>query len=470
MSRLTLPNHPEAETSVLGAILLRENDALAQVDLEPDAFFDPKHRAIFEAMRVIADRGGKVEILGVEAELARREVLRSVGGLEYLSKLLHEAFTDANIAHYAALVAEAARKRAVISGLSDALELARKGSDADEVLEAAYANLNRVGLGQRDNARSIGEWTKVALQRLNDATAATSAGGLVGIPTGLRDVDAQLGGLRRGIVTLLGARPSAGKSAIARVIAGGAHRAGVGGHVFQMEDTGDVYAMRELSDRSHVNLHALNTGRVNSADVSAVLTHAEDLHRAGGWIVDDSAALSSAQIAMRVRKHKRANRTGLVVVDYVQLMSEPSVKSPREMDRLTFAIRGLARIAREEDVAMLVLSQLSRKLEDRPDKRPNLADLRESGELEQVARVVLFPFRPEVYAKTPAEKAALRGQASLIVAKNTHGKAHFEIPLYWDGATATYRDAVEEEAPADDAPPHDDTEHYGSGNRGRWPA
>jgi len=243
-------------------------------------------------------------------------------------------------------------------------------------------------------------------------------------------------------VTIVAGRPSHGKSSLTRTIADNANLAGCGVHVFSPEDRKNTYGMRLLADRSRVDLGRLRTMKgVTKGELNAIMDAANGVYQRRNWLVDDSAGLTSAQMAMRIRRRRRGNQTRLVVVDYIQLVRE----SARDMkDSVGLSIKNLAQVARDENVAMLVLSQLSRDVERRIDKRPQLSDLRETGELEQVAESVVFVMQPTKYLNPEStgdseEMEKWTGKGLAIVAKHKNSSTGQAV-LAWDGPTATYRD------------------------------
>lgn len=423
-------HHTLAERSLIAAVL-RDDTLLDRVDLPSDAsreFHDMRHGAVWRALHVlhvgkkpVGDPALIIDALGGEAEAV---------GEEFVLDLFCASTDIDNAAHYAEQIREAALTRRVLAELG---ELRTNDLGGSDLVAAALQRLSGLG-GQRAPDAGV-PMSRLAQDVLNDVVAAQVrqeiGGGTWGLPTGLPELDGILGGLQRGVVTILAGRPSMGKSSLARTLADNvAGVAGCGGaHVFSLEDSRRAYAIRVLSDRSRVPLRQIRGLSLKSHALADLQHAATDLGDRANWIVDDSTGLSASQIAMRVRRHKDALKTAIVVVDYVQLLREPTARGDKRREVDT-AMEGLVDLARKEDVALVLLSQLSRKCDERDDKRPLLSDLRESGTLEQGADAVLFLYRPDVYGE--------QGPAELIVRKNKHGQQG-TVKLSFDGPTATYR-------------------------------
>lgn len=411
------------EQAVIGAVLLRP-DALAEVDLEASEFAHPGHQLVWAAIRRLTARGTHVDALTLEGELGAD--IERCGGLPYLAELATGTPTADGIASYARVVAEAALTRRVIDALARA---SQSGKIGDDLLQYASGLLGAAGGTATSGGKAAGDWAREALLSLGrrQEAQARGEGGLTGVPTGFAELDAILGGLQRGVVTILAGRPSHGKSALARCIADYVSGpCGLGVHYFSHEDSGEALTLRSLSSLSGVELHRIRSLDLGRLDTQALTGAAENLASRRTWWIDDTAGMSSAQIASAVRRRARDLGTQLVVVDYVQLMSERGGKDRR--DSLERAIEGLVALARRDHLAVLALSQLSR--ENERDKRPPaLHDLRESGALEQAADAVLFVHRVE-------DRQDVR---QVLVRKNKHGPLA-ELWVDWDPPRATFRD------------------------------
>jgi replicative DNA helicase len=319
---------------------------------------------------------------------------------------------------YAAEIAEAGLTRRLRVALS---ELAGSQLEGEELLEAAVREVSVAGQKRADVGKPMVEWVTTAVKRLGEQVDRRNRGESAGLGllTGLADLDHLTGGLRPGAVTILGGRPSMGKSSLARCIA---ERVAceVGVHYFSHEDAGESLALRAVGARAELPVHRLMSLDIRGRDMGALLG-ASGEYASLRWWVDDSAGLSSEQISLRVRRRKRQLETGLVVVDYVQLLRERRAKDRRQ--EVEQAAGGLVRLARDEGVAVLLLSQLSRASEQAGgDRRPQLWHLRETGALEQVADSVWLVHRDEKQ----------RGVLEVLVRKNKHGPCG-KVDLAWRG-------------------------------------
>jgi replicative DNA helicase len=424
---------PEAERSILTACMLLGGEAVARAELADEAFFDPKHRVVWQAINRLAVENKQPDPVLVLDELERIGKVGIVGGIGFLSDLMAETPTGTNVEHYAAIVRDLHLQREVRVAIGDLISDASKNErNGAAMLESLYEIASRLAkqVGG-DVGKSIGDWTKLALSRL-EKLAQTDGGATFGISTGLEDLDEILGGLMPGNVTILGGRPSMGKSALARTIADGINARGIGVHVFSVEDSGESYALRALADHGRLDLARLMKGQVQRGDMEPLQRATGELFERRAWWVDDVTGVSAEQIALRVRRLKRELGTQLVVVDYLQLLVEPKARD--KMEEVSRAAESLARLARSEGVAVLALSQLSRDCERRPDKRPIAADLRETGVLEQIAYAICFCYRDEVY--DPRSPDA--GVAEVLVRKNKNGRTG-TVKLRWDGPSTAFR-------------------------------
>lgn len=419
----------DAERSVLGAVLLRNQALDAVANLAPEHFHDPKNREVFAAYRALAEASKPIDPVTVERQLEQAGKLKAVGGIAYLTDLLGLVPTADNVAAYATIVRRAAAERELAAGLAEALGKLR---GHDDVLDEVVQDISRLaadthdGVGGEDRHATMAElapavWSEMR-ERIDHATTS-------GIPTGFPSLDVMVH-LRPNVLSILGGRTSTGKSAFARSIADNVSVRGVGVHYFSLEDAREMLVERQLADMARVNLHALGSGMTaQKAGDLAIAVNA--LSKRRSWAVDDAADMTPQQIGAAVRRRKAELRTELVVVDYVQLVR---AEGKNEVERVTNATRGLLRVAREEHVALLLLSQIGRETE-KENRAPRLSDLSWSGALEQKASVVLLLHRE----KGDASKWEA-SRAHCIVAKNKHGKKDVTVELHFDEATATWRD------------------------------
>lgn len=446
-----LPHNFDAERAILGAVLLRSS-ALDDVDLAPDDFYDPRHREIFAAMRELADARKPVDSLLVEEHLKRSGKLAGVGGLAFLSDLLANVATADNIAHYAAIVRDKALALRLIQTASG---IAAKGfgdyGTADEYIDEAWRALSQLAALRPTGCRPVAEVVKLRVKAMIERAEKRARGeqALEVVPTGFPVVDRQLdGGLPTGVVSVLGGDPSDGKSAFAKSIAKNAALAGYGVIVFSPEDTKEVYGDRVVAEMGNVPLRAIRSGRdLTRLDVASAVALELPAH----WVIDDTAGLDTPAIRRIVRRQKRAHPIHLAVLDYAGKFRDGG-RHASLYDRITAVAEGAADLARQENIAVLLLSQLSRD-HVKEKRRPQMQDLRQSGELEANARVIALLHRLR------DKQGRWHGMTELLLPKVTNGEAGVVVLLEMDKPRATYHEAAEQPTPstapeADPRPPH----------------
>jgi replicative DNA helicase len=444
---LATSHNVDAEASVLGAVMLR-SDVLDDLALTEWDFFHLPHHALFAAMRTLRARKQPVDAITVSDELQRTGHLAAVGGLSALSEMVRRTPTADNVEHYARIVADHALRRRVAIAVAEVEAAAAKDDQpGEQLLGALLTTLGAVELPRRDESLTMREAAKKCFLELGQAIDAKRRGEIVSLKlrTGIGSLDALLrGGLPVGNVTILAGRPSQGKSALARSIADQVNAAGDGVHVFSTEDTTKAYVMRALADHGDVDLAKLWDLDVNELEWRRVSVAADTLFQRDRWVIDEARGLTIAELQLRVRRKRRANRTKLVVIDYAQIIRAPG---ERQHERIAAVSQGAADLAREEGCAVLLLSQLNRENEKREGNRPTLADLRGAGELEQDADVVLMVHRPEYYLrkqdlddpKVAKQLELWAGLGLVICEKNKNGPTG-QVSLGWDAKSATYRD------------------------------
>jgi replicative DNA helicase len=428
----------DLEKTILGTAVVHP-DVLDVVDLTQEDFFKPQHRDLWDVLRHLREQGAPTDPVAIAHQLERRGKLAAFGGMTAINGLIDFSVPAASVDHYSAQVAEAALTRRLRAALSNALQL--EGSDLlAKVQEIAGAAHSR----RKTNGLPIGAWAEQVYRETAEALEAKEAGqaGLCGsgLSTGLVGLDGLLGGIKPGVLTVVAGRPSHGKSALMAGVADAVTASGAGGvHVFSMEDTGRAYARRLMAKRARINLNKFSTLDFERGDMRRLSATVEDLAARNRWFVDDLPGLSSQEVSMLVRVKKRELGTVLVIVDYVGIMREPGTHS--EMEKITQATRNLVTLARRENIAVVMLSQLSRKCEERPrnERRPVLSDLRQSGDIEQEAEAVMFVYRDVLYEDEPRKQLEMEHAAEIIVRKNKNGvtgTAH----LHWDGPTTSFSD------------------------------
>ena len=415
------PQNLEAETSVLGAILLSEqalDGVVVDVKLRPDDFYRQRHRLIFRAMLRLKEKSDPqpVDALTVSEELGRTGELEEAGGTAYIHSLPSMVPAAGNARHYAGIV----KGHAVMRQLLDATREIQERvfsfpGEPRELLEQAEAALFRIGHEDRSSElRAIEDVLHEELDKLELVSREGLA--LTGTPSGFKDIDELTGGFQPGNLVVLAARPSMGKSALVTNIAENAaidHDRPVA--LFSLEMSETELAQRFIASQAKLNGDDLRKGRVKPDRWPKVVKATQKL-AASPLFVDDSSDLGIMELRAKARRLHARRPLGLVIVDYLQLMRpEPGVDS--RVEQIGQISRGLKILARELEVPVIAVSQLSRAVEARPDKRPLLSDLRESGQIEQDADLVMFIYRDEYYNRDSERP----GEADVIVAKHRNG-------------------------------------------------
>ena len=415
-----LPHNLEAERCILGAVLL-DNHALnsAVERLRSEDFFLPQHRQIFERMVQLSEKQQAIDTITLMEDLSRRGELESAGGVAYLSQLADGLPRVSNVDHYARIVKEKAILRGLIYSAAAIQEQAlAAGDDADVILDRAESAIFQLA-EDRVKAGLIGvkELVKDGFERLEKIFSEGRR--ITGLGTGYAGLDNELAGLQPSELVILAARPSMGKTALALNIAENValrHREPVA--IFSLEMSKESLLLRLLASEARVDAHKFRTGHMNKDDwgkVTAALAHLGD---APIWI-DDSASSTVLEMGAKARRLKRDRGLSLMIVDYLQLVTPTgSRRSSNRQEEVSGISRALKGLAKELKIPVVVLSQLTRAPE-REDRKPQLADLRESGAIEQDADVVLFINRPNFYkTDIPDEE---RAKAELIIAKQRNG-------------------------------------------------
>jgi replicative DNA helicase len=412
------PHDLQAEESLIGAMLLSRDAIAAAVETcKPEDFYRPAHGYIFDAICSLYAQGAPADPVTVADELRRADLLGPAGGPGNLVALQADTPAISNAHRYARIVAEHALLRRLIGAASEIAELGYSlPEDVAGALDRAEAIV--FDIAERhvtDSTRPLHELLSAAVEHLENLQA--SGDTVTGVPTGYRDLDQKLSGLQPGSLVIVGARPSMGKTSFA--LGAAAHAATekrLPVLFFSLEMSHLELTQRLLCTEAKVDSSRLRDRALPQSDWPKLMDAITELAEAPLFI-DDNPSLSVMEIRAKARRLKSRAGLGLVVVDYLQLMSTRNGSPEYRQFEVAEVSRGLKVLARELDVPVLALSQLSRALEGRSDKRPMLADLRESGSLEQDADVVLFIYRDEVYSKDPQAK----GLAEVIVAKHRNG-------------------------------------------------
>jgi replicative DNA helicase len=412
------PHNLDAEQSLLGAMLLsRDAIAAAEETCTADDFYKPAHSHIFDAIHTLYARGEPADPVTVADELSRAGLLEMVGGLSALITLQADTPATTNAARYARIIEEHALLRRLIAVAGEISEMGYSVPEdvtaaVDEAESLVFAVAERRVVDSLKPLRSLLEASLDRLERMFDRDQA-----ITGVPTGYVDLDERLYGLQPSSLVIVGARPGMGKTSFALGIAAhAAMEAQVPTLVFSLEMAHDELTQRLLVSEARVDSGRIRNGRLHESDWPKISQAVARLGDAPLFI-DDNPNLTVMEMRAKARRLKaREGGLGLIIVDYLQLMSSRASVENRQIE-VSAISRGLKILARELEVPVVALSQLSRALEARADKRPILADLRESGSLEQDADVVLFLYRDELYNAESAD----RGSAEVIVAKHRNG-------------------------------------------------
>lgn len=426
LEALKLPPHSvEAEQSVLGGLLL-ENDALDKIGdiLSPSDFYRHDHRLIFEHISKLIEHNKPADIVTVAESLENSAELSGVGGIAYLGALAQNTPTAANIRRYAEIVRERAVMRKLVevgSGIAESA-YSPQGRDAQQLLDEAEARIFQIAEGGKKNSEGFVD-IKVLLpqvaDRIDQLFQRDNPSDVTGVPSGFADLDSMTSGLQPGDLVIVAGRPSMGKTAFSLNMAENvALDTGLPVAVFSMEMAATQLAMRMIGSVGRLDQHRMRTGRLEDEDWVRLTTALGRLNDAPIFI-DEGAGLTSFDLRARARRlHRQCGKLGLIVVDYLQLMSAPANRQgENRATEISEISRSLKSLAKELDVPVIALSQLNRSVEQRPDKRPVMSDLRESGAIEQDADVILFIYRDEVYNPDSPDK----GTAEIIIAKQRNG-------------------------------------------------
>lgn len=426
LEALKLPPHSvEAEQSVLGGLLL-ENEALDKIGdiLSSSDFYRHDHRLIFEHIAKLIEHNKPADIVTVAESLENSAELSAVGGIAYLGALAQNTPTAANIRRYAEIVRERAVMRKLVevgSGIAESA-YSPQGRDAQQLLDEAEARIFQIAEGGKRNSEGFTD-IKILLpqvaDRIDQLFQRDNPNDVTGVPSGFTDLDSMTSGLQPGDLVIVAGRPSMGKTAFSLNIAENvALDTGLPVAVFSMEMAATQLAMRMIGSVGRLDQHRMRTGRLEDEDWVRLTTALGRLNDAPIFI-DEGAGLTSFDVRARARRlHRQCGKLGLIVVDYLQLMSAPANKQgENRATEISEISRALKSLAKELDVPVVALSQLNRSVEQRPDKRPVMSDLRESGAIEQDADVILFIYRDEVYNADSPDK----GTAEIIIAKQRNG-------------------------------------------------
>ncbi len=418
-ARRVPPQNLEAEQSVLGGILLdhRAIDRAIEI-LDANDFYREAHKKIFRAMLALNQRGEPVDVVTLSNELAVEGQLEEIGGAAYLAELAEKVPTAANLAYYARIVREKAVLREVIAASTELAARAyeMRSGEVDDFLDQVEHRIFEIS--ERRVRPQFATMNDLMFTAVHTVESLYERRGLItGVPTGFLDLDRLTSGLQPSDLVIVAARPSMGKTAFAlNVAVNAAQEGGVGVAIFSLEMSKQQLGLRMLCAEASVDSQQLRTGFLSGQDFPKIVAAADRLSRLPIY-VDDTPGLSVLELRAKARRLKREQeaKLGLVIVDYLQLMRSHERMDNREQE-ISSISRSLKALAKELDVPVMALSQLNRQVEARSDRRPVMADLRESGAIEQDADVILFLFRPYVYDKNADEH-----EAEVIIGKQRNG-------------------------------------------------
>ena len=422
LETLRVPPHSvQGEQSVLGGLMLNSeawneiSDKIASED-----FYRREHQLIFQAMRALSEADQPLDVVTIAEELERRAELNDVGGMPYLGMLANETPTASNVPAYARIVREQSVMRQLIRVGNKIADSGYRpdGRPVDDLLDQAETEVFKIA-EQKDKGRQGFQDIQALLTKTVDKIDElfNSDDALTGVSSGFSDFDGRTSGLQKADLVIVAGRPSMGKTTFAmNMCENVAIGAGVPVAIFSMEMPAEALTMRMISSLGRINQQAVRSGKLEDDDWPRVTSAVNILSQAKIFI-DDSAALTPNEIRARCRRlQKEHGQLGMVMVDYLQLMRAPEAGDNR-VNEISAISRGLKALAKELNCPVVALSQLNRSLEQRPNKRPVMSDLRESGAIEQDADLIVFIYRDEVYNEDSPDK----GKAEIIIAKQRNG-------------------------------------------------
>lgn len=423
------PHSSEAEQTVLAAALL-DHVAVEKIInlLSTEDFYFEANKEIYDAIKNVHMQNIPVDALTVTEELKIREKINFIGGFEYLVKLTDNIITSKNVEAYCNIIKEKSTLRKLISTSNEIIEKGYKeNEEVQKIIELAETRI--FSISQNRNINSFTDIKDVLMNVFNQLEErAMTKGSLTGITTGYDDLDRMTSGMQRSDLILLAARPSMGKTALALNIAMNAVKSGASCALFSLEMSKEQYVQRIISMESMVESNKLRSGNLDDEDWNRLLATMSTVSNYNVFI-DDTASISMFEMMSKCRRLKMEKGLDIIIVDYLQLMSDGSSNSSNRQQEISNISRGLKALARELNCPVIALSQLSRAPELRQDHRPIMSDLRESGAIEQDADVVMMLYRDEYYHKEESEK---KGITEVIITKQRNGPVG-TVELAWIG-------------------------------------
>ncbi|MAK12651.1 MAG: replicative DNA helicase [Candidatus Pelagibacter sp.] len=458
-----IPKNVEAEQTILGS-LLANNEIFDEItdQLDENYFFDPIHQKIFKIISNLISKGLLANPVTIKNFFNSKDELIEIGGVDYLIKLTKVSTTKNQIKYYSQLLSDLYIRRQLINISEETLEES-KNKDLEisgtNILENTERKLFEIA-ERGEFQRSFMTFKDALKETIDMATAAyKNDQGIVGVPSGLTDLDDRLGGLHKQDLVIIAGRPSMGKTALATNIAFNASlnlqkndlKASVA--FFSLEMSSEQLSTRILAEQSRIKSNDIRRGKINQDDFERFIEASKNLEMLPLHI-DDTPAITISALSNRARRLKRKEGLDLIVVDYIQLMKSSGYRNEGRVLEIAEITQGLKALAKELDVPVIALSQLSRQVEQREDKKPQLSDLRESGSIEQDADVVMFVFREQYYLEKQEPKpgtaehvewqekmSLIHNQAEIIIGKQRHGPTGV-IKLEFESAFTKFKDAT----------------------------
>ena len=458
-----IPKNIESEQTILGSILAN-NEIFDEItnELDENYFFDPIHQKIYKIISNLISKGLLANPVTIKNFFNSKEELTEIGGIEYLIKLTKVSTTKNQIKYYSQLLSDLYIRRQLINISEETLEES-KNKDLEisgiNILENTERKLFEIA-ERGEFQRSFVTFKEALKETIDMATAAyKNDQGIVGVPSGLSDLDDRLGGLHKQDLIIIAGRPSMGKTALATNIAFYAaqninkNNLKTSVAFFSLEMSSEQLSTRILAEQSRIKSNDIRRGKINQEDFERFIEASKNLEMLPLHI-DDTPAITISALSNRARRLKRKEGLDLIVVDYIQLMKSSGYRNEGRVLEIAEITQGLKALAKELDVPILALSQLSRQVEQREDKKPQLSDLRESGSIEQDADVVMFVFREQYYLEKQEPKpgtaehvewqekmSQIHNEAEIIIGKQRHGPTGV-IKLEFESAFTKFKDAT----------------------------
>jgi len=460
-SEKKLPSNLEAEQALIGSVLVN-NDIIDEISniVNSTKFFDPVHKKIYEIIETLNNKGMIANPITLKNHFQNEGGLSDVGGIDYLVKLTRFSSSNRQAIDYAKLIHEMYVKRELIfisENISESSQNKEMDKTAENIIEDAEQSLYQ--LAERGNfSQSYMKFNKALDQTIEMATLAMKSDqGIVGVPTGLTDLDQKLGGLHKSDLVIIAGRPSMGKTALATNIAYYAAKKIYESNektsvaFFSLEMSSEQLSTRILSEQARIKSNDIRRGKATEEELNRYIETSRSIYDLPLYI-DETPAITISALCNRARRLKRLFGLSMIVVDYIQLMRTNSKKNEGRVQEISEITQGLKALAKELNIPVLALSQLSRAVEQRDDKIPQLADLRESGSIEQDADVVMFVYREEYYLEKKQPKLGsiehaewqskmndIVGLAEIHIGKQRHGPTG-KIYVEFEGMYTKFKD------------------------------